>query len=284
MSALLVMSPAAAPSSDAERCRAAVAEAQALLAGVEADPDSYENVEETRASLKRTIADARCAAVLDRRAPASSESSKAKSVAVRLSPEDPTAYDSEEDPAAWEPEPSRQDTHVSPRPPALAVALTAALGAVGASLFLGLWPAGLEKRFPTVRDMRKRMGLGILLAAGVIGGGYVLWYGSGAAAMFRAAKATRACEWILARPRSLANTSPAEIAELLRGANGWRVGRLGRGSRAGQGWSFTEHGANGAPTGRMIRWHPGGGHHGPNPYWRVSSPEFGKSGIIPGGP
>lgn len=62
MSALLVLSHAAAPPSDPERCRAAVSEAQALLAGVEADPDSYENVEETRASLRRTIAEARCAA------------------------------------------------------------------------------------------------------------------------------------------------------------------------------------------------------------------------------
>lgn len=25
------------------------------------------------------------------------------------------------------------------------------------------------------------------------------------------------------------------------------------------------------PTGRMIQWHPGGGHHGVNPYWKVSS-------------
>lgn len=62
MSALLALSHAAAPPSDPERCRAAVSEAQALLAAVEADPDSYENVEETRASLRRTIAEARCAA------------------------------------------------------------------------------------------------------------------------------------------------------------------------------------------------------------------------------
>lgn len=40
-----------------------------------------------------------------------------------------------------------------------------------------------------------------------------------------------------------------------------------------------EYGPNNAPTGRMIRWHPGGGHHGPEPYWRVNAYNS-KSGII----
>ena len=34
------------------------------------------------------------------------------------------------------------------------------------------------------------------------------------------------------------------------------------------------------PTGRSLRWHPGGGHHGPEPYWRVTSPELGRSEVI----
>ena len=28
-------------------------------------------------------------------------------------------------------------------------------------------------------------------------------------------------------------------------------------------------------TGKYIQWHPGGGHHGPDPYWKVSSPQGG---------
>ncbi len=64
---------------------------------------------------------------------------------------------------------------------------------------------------------------------------------------------------------------------------GWRVEGLGQGSKAGQGWLLRQYSAGGTPTGRMIRWHPGGGRHGPQPYWRVTSGEGGKSGIIPGG-
>ncbi len=65
---------------------------------------------------------------------------------------------------------------------------------------------------------------------------------------------------------------------------GWEEGTLGQGSHAGEGWTLREVGENGEPTGRVIRYHPGGGHHGPEPYWRVSSPDGGKSGIIPESP
>jgi hypothetical protein len=41
--------------------------------------------------------------------------------------------------------------------------------------------------------------------------------------------------------------------------------RLGQ----GQGWLLREYTPARHPTGRTIRWHPGGGHHGPDPYWRV---------------
>lgn len=37
---------------------------------------------------------------------------------------------------------------------------------------------------------------------------------------------------------------------------------------------------NGKFSGRMIRWHPGGGHHGPGAYWRVNTHSV-KSPIIP---
>jgi hypothetical protein len=70
------------------------------------------------------------------------------------------------------------------------------------------------------------------------------------------------------------------VEGLLGDSPGWRVATLGRGSHQGQGWVLREYDDAGNPTGRVIRWHPGGGQHGPDPYWRVSSPTGGKSGII----
>jgi hypothetical protein len=90
---------------------------------------------------------------------------------------------------------------------------------------------------------------------------------------------------IVSDPGSLDGKNPADVIRELGGAPpGWQEGTLGQGSHAGQGWTLREIGENGEPTGAVIRYHPGGGHHGPEPYWRVSSPEGGKSGIIPGSP
>ena len=67
----------------------------------------------------------------------------------------------------------------------------------------------------------------------------------------------------------------------LRGAPGWRVETLARGSHKGQGLVLRQYTDAGNPTGTMIRWHPGGGHHGPDPYWRVINSRTGfKSGEI----
>lgn len=47
-----------------------------------------------------------------------------------------------------------------------------------------------------------------------------------------------------------------------------------KGKHAGEGMILWEV-QNGQKTGRMLEWHPGGGHHGPNPYWKFSSGESG---------
>lgn len=88
---------------------------------------------------------------------------------------------------------------------------------------------------------------------------------------------------VLRNPNLLAGKGPAEIQAILGKTPGWRIETLGQGSHAGQGWVLREYTAAGNPSGRMMRWHPGGGHHGPNPYWRVTGGPDGKSGIIPGG-
>jgi RHS repeat-associated protein len=59
----------------------------------------------------------------------------------------------------------------------------------------------------------------------------------------------------------------------------WRIETLGKGSKEGAGWMLREYTPQGNPTGRQIRWHPGGGHHGPEPYWRVVDYND-KSGIF----
>ena len=88
-------------------------------------------------------------------------------------------------------------------------------------------------------------------------------------------------EDLLTDPEFLRNKTLKEVQELLsaRPAN-WRVGRLRRGGSKGRGWVLREYTRNGNETGRMIRYHPGGGRHGPEPYWRVMNSGV-KSPIIP---
>jgi hypothetical protein len=75
---------------------------------------------------------------------------------------------------------------------------------------------------------------------------------------------------ILDNPELLKSMTPEQIQNLAEEA-GWAVGTLGKGSHKGEGLIVREVNAAGKLTGRMIQWHPGGGHHGPSPYWKVSS-------------
>lgn len=87
-------------------------------------------------------------------------------------------------------------------------------------------------------------------------------------------------EDVMAYPQLLKGKSPNEIRFILGNAKGWRVETLGKGSQQGNGFVLREYNAAGNKTGRMLRWHPGGGHHGPEPYWRVIDYNGGKGGII----
>lgn len=75
---------------------------------------------------------------------------------------------------------------------------------------------------------------------------------------------------VLTNPQMLAGRTPAEVQAIVGRTPGWQVETLGRGSHQGQGWVLREYTSKGDPTGRMLRWHPGGGHHGTDPYWRVT--------------
>ncbi|MGW4795027.1 hypothetical protein ACWEPC_21720, partial [Nonomuraea sp. NPDC004297] len=86
---------------------------------------------------------------------------------------------------------------------------------------------------------------------------------------------------IFENPSVLRGATPEKILAVLKGTPGWRVENLRHGSRAGQGWVFRYYDPyTGNQTPRMIRWHPGGGHHGPDPYWRVVDTHGDVGGII----
>jgi hypothetical protein len=89
---------------------------------------------------------------------------------------------------------------------------------------------------------------------------------------------------IFANPTTLQGKSPADIQPTIdEAANSgkWELGTLRQGSHRGQGMVLREVNEHGKYTGRMIQWHPGGGHHGPEPYWKVSSPQGGTVRIGP---
>lgn len=175
MSALLALSHAAAPPSDPERCRAAVSEAQALLAAVDADPDSYENVEETRASLRRTIAEARCeaapppeverpnAVLIDDRAPRHE---------VEQSRIRPAPGDSGRGPAsALTPVPAERRKGIPPGAATTAAGLLLALGGLAWSI------KGRAAAEGAWRDVKRSMAVGAMLFGIVVAsyGGYLLY-------------------------------------------------------------------------------------------------------------
>jgi hypothetical protein len=74
---------------------------------------------------------------------------------------------------------------------------------------------------------------------------------------------------IFENPNLLKNMTPDEIKSLAE-KEGWKIGTLSHGTHRGQGVTIRDG------TDRLIQWHPGGGSHGPSPYWKVSS---GKTGI-----
>jgi len=80
---------------------------------------------------------------------------------------------------------------------------------------------------------------------------------------------------IFKSPDMLKSMTPDQVDALVRNAPGWRVGTLQRGGHAGQGWTLRQIDGDG-----YIQWHPGGGHHGPNPYWKISSGTVGTIRIL----
>ena len=83
---------------------------------------------------------------------------------------------------------------------------------------------------------------------------------------------------IIDMPSKITDFSPKQISDLAT-KNGWTVEPLGKGSLAGipyeQGGGLSMHAPNGSSI--YIQYHPGSGHHGVMPYYKISS---GKNGIV----
>ncbi|MFI2075070.1 putative T7SS-secreted protein [Streptomyces triculaminicus] len=88
-------------------------------------------------------------------------------------------------------------------------------------------------------------------------------------------------EDIMENPQVLSGgVLPEQVRGALVNRPGWREETLAHGDHAGQGWVLREYTPRGNETGRMLRWHPGGGHHGEGAYWRVVGLEGDLGGII----
>ena len=73
---------------------------------------------------------------------------------------------------------------------------------------------------------------------------------------------------IIQDPNKITNYKLWQIKTFGKYTSMYTPGRLARGSHAGQGYTLT-HNQN--PSLGFIQWHPGGGHHGPLAYWKITS-------------
>ncbi|MFR3730682.1 PAAR-like protein [Lacrimispora sp.] len=80
---------------------------------------------------------------------------------------------------------------------------------------------------------------------------------------------------VLDMPSNVTRLTPNQLAEMAK-SEGWSVGPLGKGGKAGipfeQGGGFSMHYED-----AYIQYHPGGGHHGALPYFKIST---GKVGTV----
>jgi len=75
--------------------------------------------------------------------------------------------------------------------------------------------------------------------------------------------------------------TPEEV-ELIAARDGWVQGKLLHGTHEGQGYTWrVRNDADTDFTDKFVEWHPGGGRHGPEPYWKVSSGPGGKVRVGP---
>ena len=96
--------------------------------------------------------------------------------------------------------------------------------------------------------------------------------------------AKRKLNRIFLNPGKLSGKTPIDVQKDLGILpKDWITTPLGQGGQKNVGgWALREVNKHGKTTGNLIRYHPGGGRHGADPYWIVSSAKYGKSRIPAG--
>lgn len=81
---------------------------------------------------------------------------------------------------------------------------------------------------------------------------------------------------IIDMPSLATRLNPSQLAELAE-KSGWKVTPLKKGSSAGipynEGGGFSMNAPDGSGSSRYIQYHPGSGHHGDLPYYKISTPD-----------
>lgn len=76
---------------------------------------------------------------------------------------------------------------------------------------------------------------------------------------------------ILNNPQLLKNLSPQQIEQIAARDGGWPI-KYGLNRTSLDGMRFNQWNPKGTGfTDKYIQWHVGGGRHGPDPYWKVST-------------
>jgi RHS repeat-associated protein len=149
---------------------------------------------------------------------------------------------------------------------------TIAAGAfIGASMALGTSAMIAASNSKSVSDFNAQGNWGTVASTA---GGAILG-GASAAISTKSSSSSKSSKLdkYVSNPQKIKNVEPIKIQKIAIKEN-LNFGTLSKGSHAGQGLKVTWGGD------RLLQYHPGGGHHGPNPYWKVSSGETGTIRIF----
>jgi hypothetical protein len=133
---------------------------------------------------------------------------------------------------------------------------------------------GLQRSEQNLLNVERAFAVGVFPTLAGVGLSAV---NSGAGNASRTGTDFRSVEDASQNPQSLKGKTPAQVRAVFEEAR-WTEAQLSRTDAAGT--KFFETNAEGR-TSRMVQWHPGGRHHGSEPYWKVSSPETGTVRVGP---
>ena len=164
---------------------------------------------------------------------------------------------------------------------AAAVGYTSGVIAAGATLATATVAAGcgggmVAEAVTGVNPIKEAVGdeafdvITTVSTAGAIQGNISSFVGPSVGSSSQGRSSSSKLEKYIRNPQSIKNVSPSKIQKIA-AKEGLSTGVLMDGAHAGQGFKVTFGGD------RLLMYHPGGGHHGPKSYWKISS---GQTGTI----